>query len=144
MTERLDSLCVGGDDVFHETNQVNLHNLLLLINVVQNSGKPPPVDSYIERLVAQISDKVAGVQPLSVTVVNEKEAIVELKEDNPVIDISQLIQGLASWEGQSVNVHCMISNKRSLLSIIQIGEEMQNKQEGLEKEQQLIGDEVKE
>ena len=55
-------------------------------------------------------DRVAGVQALSVTIVNEKEAIVELKENDPIIDISQLIQGLASWEGQSVNVSCMISS----------------------------------
>ena len=28
---------------------------------------------------------------------------MELKEDDSIIDVSQLIQGLASWEGQSVN-----------------------------------------
>ena len=35
-------------------------------------------------------------------------------------------------------------SKRSLFSIIQVGEEMQNKQQKLEKEQQLTKDEVKE
>ena len=50
-----------------------------------------------------------------------------------------------SWEGQSINDSCVMSCKRSLLSIIiQVGEEMQNKQKELEKEQQLIRDEVKE
>ena len=38
---------------------------------------------------------------------------------------------------------CVISSKRSLLSIIQEGEEMRNKQKELEKEQQLIRDEVR-
>ena len=92
--------------------------------MAQSSGKPLPVGSYTERSVMQMIDTVAGVQPLSVTIVKEKEAIVELKEDDPIIDVSQLIQGLASWEGQSINVCCMISSKRSLLSIIQEGEEM--------------------
>ena len=78
------------------------------------------------------------------TAVNEKEAIVELKEDDPVIEISQLIPGLASWEGHSVSVSCVMSRKRSLLSNVQVGEEMQNKQKDLEKEQQLIRNEVKE
>ena len=82
----------------------------------------------------QMIDRAAGVQPLSVTIVNEREAIVELKEDNPITDISQLKQGLASWEGQSVNVSCMICSKRSLLSTMQQGEEMRNKQKELEKE----------
>ena len=100
--------------------------------------------SYTERTVMQMIDRVAGVQPLSVTIMNEREAIVELREDDPIIDVSQLIQRLASWEGQSINVSCMISSKRSLLSIIQGGEEMRNKQKELEKEQQLIRDEVRE
>ena len=77
-------------------------------------------------------------------IVNEKEAIVGLKEDDPIIELSYLIPGLTSWEGQSVIVSCMMSSKRSLLSIIQLGEEMQNKKKELEKEQQLIRDEVKE
>ena len=69
---------------------------------------------------------------------------MELKEDDPIIHVSQLIQGLVSWEGQSVNVSCVISSKRSLLSIIQEGQQTRNKQEELEKEQQLITDEVRE
>ena len=68
--------------------------------------------------------------------------MVELKEDDPKIYVFQLIQGLASWEGQSVNVSCMISSKRSLLSIIQERDETRNKQKQLEKEQQLFRDEV--
>ena len=69
-------------------------------------------------------NRVEGVQPLGVTVMNEREAIIELKEDDPLIKVSQLILGLASWEGHSVNVSCVMSNKRSLLSITQVGEEM--------------------
>ena len=75
---------------------------------------------------------------------NEREAIIELKEDDPIIKVSQLILGLASWEGQSVNVSRVMSSKRSLLSITQVREEMSYKQKELEKEQQLIRDEVKE
>ena len=69
-------------------------------------------------------NRVVGDQPLGVTVINEREAIVELKEDDPIVEISQLIPGLASWEGQCVNVSCLMSSKRSLLSIIQVWEEM--------------------
>ena len=43
-----------------------------------------------------MTDRVAGVQPLSVTIMNERESMVELREDYPIISISQLIQGLAS------------------------------------------------
>ena len=109
---------MGIDDIFHEISQVSPHNLLLLLSVAQSSGKQLAVGSYTERSVTQMINRVAGVQLLSVTVVNEKEAIVELKEDDPIMDVSQLIQGMASWEGQSVNVSCVISSKASLLSII--------------------------
>ena len=61
---------MGGDDVFHETNQVQLHSLSLLLNVVQSSGKPLPLGSYSERLVLQMVYRVAGVQPQGVTVMN--------------------------------------------------------------------------
>ena len=120
MTERVDSsLCWEEDDIFHEISQVCPHQLSLLLNAAQRSGKPLPAGSYTERTVTQMIDRVAGVQPLSVTIMNEREATVELREDDPIIDVSQLIQGLVSWEGQSVNVSCMISSVRSLLSIIQ-------------------------
>ena len=89
-------------------------------------------------------NKVVGVEPLSVTVVNEREAIVDLREEDPILEVSHLIPGLTSWEGQSVNVGCMMSSKRSLISIIQVGEEMQNKWKDLEREQKLIRDEMKE
>ena len=92
--------------------------------MVQSSEKPLPVGSYTERLVTEVVNRVAGVQPLGVTIMNEREVIVELKEDHPIIKASQLIPGLASWEGQSVNVSCVMSNKRSLLSIIWVGEEL--------------------
>ena len=69
------------------------------------------------------------------TIVNQREAIVELKEDDPIIGVSQLIQGLTSWEGQSVNVSCVISSKRTFFSMIQEGQEMRSKQKELEKEQ---------
>ena len=44
-------------------------------------------------------NRVVGLQPISVTVMNEREVIIELKEDDPIIEVSQLIPGLASWEG---------------------------------------------
>ena len=76
------------------------------------------------------------------TIVKEKEVIIELKDDDPIIEVSWLIPELASSEGQSVNVSCVMSSKRSIFSIIQVGEEMQNKQKELEKEQQLVRDDV--
>ena len=69
-------------------------------------------------------NRIVGVQPVGVTVMNEREAIVEQKEDGPIMKVSQLIPGFASWEGQSVNVSCVMSSKISLLSMIQVGEEM--------------------
>ena len=134
MTEKMNPyLCGGKDDNLHEIRQVHPHKLSFLINVTQSNGKPIPMGSYTERMVTQMIDQVAGVQPLSVTIMNERESMVELREDNPIIDVSQLIQGLASWEGQSVNVSCEMSSKRGLLSVIQEGEEMRNKQKVLEK-----------
>ena len=135
---------MGGDFVFHQISQVCPHKLLLLLTVTQISGKPLEVGSYTERTVIQMIDRVAGVQPLSVTIVNVNEAIVQFKEDDLIISVSQLIQGLMSWKGQSVNVSCVISIKRILLSIIQEGEGIRNKQKELEKKQQLIRDEARE
>ena len=78
----------GGDDVFHEISQVFPHTLSLLLSVAKSNGKLIPVGSNTERSLMQMTNRVAGIQPLSVTVVNKKEAIVELKEDNPIIDVS--------------------------------------------------------
>ena len=104
----------GDNDMYHETNQVWPHSLSLSINVVQSSLKPLLVGSYTEILVSQIVNKVVGVEPLSVTVMNEREAIVDLREEDPIMEVSHLIPGLTSWEGQSVNVGCMMSSKGAL------------------------------
>ena len=81
MVEGTDSsLYMQGDETFHETNQVCLHNLLLLIKVVQSSRKLLPVGSYTERLVSQMVNRIVGVEPLGVTVMNVIDMIVELRE----------------------------------------------------------------
>ena len=140
VTERVDSSLCGGGKMMSSMKLVrSAHINFLLLNVVLSNGKPLSVGSYTERMVTQMIDRVAGVQPFTVTVVNEREAVVEAREDSPIIDVSQLIQELASWEGQSVNVSCMISSKRSLFSVIQEGEEMRNKQKELEKKDGCSG-----
>ena len=48
---------------------------------------------------------------------NEREVIVELKECDPIIKVSQVIPGLVSWEGQSVNVTCVMST-REVFSVL--------------------------
>ena len=88
------------------------------MNEVQSSRKLLPVGSYTERLVSQVVNRVAGVQPQGVNGINEREVITELREEDPIIKVSQLIPGLMSWEGQPVNVSCVLSSKGSFLSII--------------------------
>ena len=105
MTERVGpSLCMGEDDVFHEIIQAWPHKHSPLLNVTQSNGKPLSVGSYTERMVMQMIDRVAGVQLLSVTILNERESMVELKEYDPIIDVSQLIQGLESWGRGSLSM----------------------------------------
>ena len=99
------------------TKLIKCTHIVFAIDVIQSSWKPLPVGSYTERWVSQMVNKVKGVQPLGVSVMNERGAIVELREEDPIIEVSQLIPGLMSWEGQSVNVSC-----KSLLSIMQVGE----------------------
>ena len=113
---------MGGDEIFHEIDQVHQHNLLLLMKVIQSSGKPLLIGSYTERLVTQIVDRIVGVQPLGVTVMNERDAVVELREEDPIVEVFQLMHRLASWEGQSVDMSCLMFSKRSLLSIVYVQE----------------------
>ena len=115
----------GGDEIFHGIDQVCQHNLSLLMKVIQSSGKPLPIGSYTERLVTHMVHRIAGVQPLGVTTMNEWDAIVELREEDLIVEVFQLMHGLASWEGQSLDVICLMSSKRSLLSIVQVRKMLQ-------------------
>ena len=54
-------------------------------------------------------NRTVGVEPLGLTVMNVIDVIVELREEDPVIEVSQLMPWL-SWEGQSVDVCCMMSS----------------------------------
>ena len=78
------------------------HTISLLMKVVQNSRKLLPVGSYTGRLVSQMVNRIALVQPLGVTVMNERDVIVELREEDAVGEVSQLMPGLTSWKGHSL------------------------------------------
>ena len=69
----------------HEISQVCPHKFSLLLNVAQGNGKPLPMGSRTERTVTQMIDRVAGVKPLSVTIMNKSKAMVELRENDPIL-----------------------------------------------------------
>ena len=76
--------------------------------------------------------------PLGVTVMNDRDIVVDFEPEVPIIDNAQVIHGLATWKGKSVDVSCLMSEKESLLNMVQTREEVRVKNRELERDQQML------
>ena len=71
-------------------------------------------------------------------------ALVDLGEDVPIVEVFQLMNGVALWEAQPLDISCLMSRKHCILNTVQAGEEAWERQRELEREQQLMRDEANE
>ena len=95
---------MNGEDTFHDMENPEQHNLSLLMKVTQSRGKPLPIGCLTEWLVVQLFQKTAGCTPLGVTLINDRDIVVDFEPEVPIIEIAQVMHRLATWKGKSVDV----------------------------------------
>ena len=57
-----------------------LEDLYLLLDVEQVTGKPLPIGSWTERKIMEECQRISGVMPVAVTILNDHEALLEYGE----------------------------------------------------------------
>ena len=61
----------------------------------------------------------AGYVLLGITMMNDWEVLVDFDPEVPIVEITVVMHGLMSWEGNSVDVACTMSGKKTLLGMVQ-------------------------
>ena len=57
--------------------------------------------------------------PYQVTILNEKDALIEYEKEVPITEVAQVLHGSGQWGELEVEVGCVISSKPILMNIIE-------------------------
>ena len=117
----------------------NEQPFVLLLKVMQSSGKPLPIGGFTGRVMAQMLHDIAGVIPREVTVLTEQDMVMELEEETSMMEVLRAIHGIYHWAGQSIMVHSLVARKDSITEIISEQEISRGKKE-LEEHHRMKGD----
>ena len=93
-------------------------NLTLLLKLVQTSGKPLPIGSFIARAVAEKVIKLTGFNPTEVEVVSGQDVVLDFDIEVSVIEVVQKMHGPTQWNGMGTEISCLMSMKKSVMSIV--------------------------
>ena len=99
-------------DSFHEIEGEEPNDLCILLNVTMFEGGPPKGFTYPS--LVRITQERAGVSPLGVTTLGDREAILEFAKDCEVFRIARLIHSKGEWEGEPAEIHCTLAAKYRL------------------------------
>ena len=109
-------------------------NMTLLLKVVQISGKPLPVGSFTTRVVADKIKKMTGFNPTEVEIMNRQDVVIDFDSEVPVVEVAHRVHGPILWEGMHSEISCLMSTRRSVLSIVNDREESRNLQKELQEQ----------
>ena len=72
---------------------------VLLLRATQASGKPLHIGGFTGRAMAQILYEIAGVTPREVVILTDKQVVVQLEMETPIMDLLRAVHGLYQWAG---------------------------------------------
>ena len=99
-------------DSFHDIEGEEPNDLCILLNVTMINGGPPP-DFVVPTLVRIIQER-AGVSPLGITTLGDREAILEFARDCEVFRVARMIHSRGEWGGEPAEIHCTLAAKYRL------------------------------
>ena len=93
------------------------HELLLLIRIEQEDGRPLPVGTYSERCIHLKLAQWTGVTGECVTRMNPCDTIIEVAASVSVVAIAQQLHSIREWEEIPVVVACIMGKKSYIIDV---------------------------
>ena len=59
--------------------------------------------------LARLFQEKAGILPYQISVLNDRDALVEFEQGSPVVEISQIMHGAGKWGKLDVDIGCVMS-----------------------------------
>ena len=109
----------GNNESFQEIPEepVPCHQLLLLIRIEQEDGRPHPVGTYSEHCVHLKLTQWTGVTTECVTRINPYDTIIEVAASVSVVAIAQQLHSIREWEEILVMVACIMGKKSYIVDV---------------------------
>ena len=79
-----------------------------------------------------------GHHPVDVDVMSNQDAVIELEPDVRVGEVAQLLHGAHEWDGQPVDISCLLSTQCSIINVVQEHENGHTRLQQLEDEQRRV------
>ena len=108
--------------------------LSILIKITKDNGESLPFGEVNTELVEEIFQNSVGITPLDVLILNDQDALVDLSDGTPIIEIAMGVHGEGKWRDQDIRIGCVIAGRESLLTMEREREECRLQKEDLEKE----------
>ena len=140
----------GVDSVIREPNNHGLHfkppvePLLLLLQATQLDGKALPRESFTAMAVGAQVQQITGFRPINIEVVTNSDAILEFEPPTWPGEAAQRFHGTREWDGQMVDLGCLLTTRRSIMNMVEEREDGQNRLQQLEEKQQKVRAEQRE
>ena len=118
--------------------------LLLLLEVTQMNGRPLPVGMFTVHAVAQCVIDLTGQNPVEVDIMNDRDAVVQMEPKNLVVHVAQALHNARIWDGQTVEITCLLSSRQSLINVVHEQDHARQRMQRLEAKAQRFQQEQQE
>ena len=82
--------------------------LLLLLSFVQAEGHHMLVGTFTARVVVEQVSHITASSPVTVGMMNGREAIIELEPESVVVHMAQTLQATRAWDGRLAEITCIV------------------------------------
>ena len=105
------------NESLHKIPEPSRHELLLLLRVEQEDGRPLPVGTYTERCVNLQIVHWTGIHPICSTRINPLDTVVEFAAEVPIVAVAQQLHMIREWEEVPVTVSCIMGRREYIMDV---------------------------
>ena len=105
------------NESFHEIPEPARHELLLLLRVEQEDGRPLPVGTYTECCVNLQIVQWTGITPVCTMRMNPLDTVVEFAAEVPIVAVAQQLHMIREWEEVPVTVSCIMGRREYIMEV---------------------------
>ena len=88
-----------------------------MVTITNQTGEPLPTGYLTVTNIIGLLQERTRVQPCEVSVMNDRDVLVEFEQGAPIVDISRQLIGPGIWGELHVEIGCVISGRESIMSM---------------------------
>ena len=94
-----------------------MHKLSMMISITDPTGGVMPPGCMTVTNIARLLQEQTGILPCQVSILGDRDVLVEFERGAPVIEVSRGLHGVGSWGELDSEIGCVMSGKMSLMNM---------------------------